>query len=360
MSRGLTLRDPQVRNAPLLIWRVPMTDQSQSTQSQADQPRADQTQPNAALTTTATQAVVSEAPTEQQSRYFHVAYQRLRPRFAAFPSSSVLRVSLDTTLIVQTVLGVMPELEQLKEEIAWELPRVDLGLINELREMAFAVIHLESLSRGAKGFVSEDSSDPVQQVRHYRSMLLADVQPLVARGLLEPEASTLSRGNSPRNLAFDTLQLANYLDRNWDQIQGRSLTTREEIDASRDAVRELLTYLGVKDQGGESEEEVQSNRLKGITLLVKLYEELRWAVRYIRRNTSDADLVMPSLYSLRKSPRRGAPEVDDPSTDLPPSGDAESDDVVDTERLEELMASVTHRATSTDTANAEQNGDTNA
>jgi hypothetical protein len=102
-----------------------------------------------------------------------------------------------------------------------------------------------------------------------------------------------------------------------------------------------------------------SNRLKGITLLVKLYEELRRAVCYIRRNTDDADLVMPSLYSSRKSPRRGASAVDDSSTDLPPSDDAESDDDVDTERLEALMASVTRRTTSAETANVERD-DTNA
>ncbi len=286
------------------------------------------------------------AGSTQQSRYFHVAYQRLRPRFAAVPQSGILRVPLDTGLVVQTVLGVIPELEELQDEIAWELPRVDLAMISELRETAFAVAHLESLMRGAKGFVSQDTADPLQKVRDYRSLLLADTQPLVARGLLEQEASTLSRGNSPRNIAFDTLQLANYLDTNWERIQGRSLITREELDAARDAVRELLTYLGVKDQGGESEEEVQSNRLKGLTLLFKLYEELRWAVRYIRRNTGDADLVMPSLYTLRKA-RRNTSGPDEPETQPPSSDESANDadeDEIDTARLEELMASAGRRS----------------
>ncbi len=312
---------------------------------------------SASITTTGPQAIAGEPTPAEQSRFFHVAYQRLRPRFAAFPHSGILRVPLDTALIVQTVLGVVPELEQLKEDIAWELPRVELSMINELRETTFAVAHLESLTRGAKGFVSEDAADPLQKVRDFRTVLLADVQPLVARGLLEAEAATLSRGNSPRNIAFDTLQLANYLDKNWERIKGRSLTTRDEIDAARDAVRELLTYLGVKDQGGESEEEVLNNRLKGITLLVKLYEELRWAVRYIRRNAGDADLVMPSLYSLRKAPRRsGGSEPEDAPAQLPPGGDTAAPDDVDTARLEELMAGVGHVSTGAATDANEQDG----
>jgi hypothetical protein len=279
-----------------------------------------------------------------QSTHFHLAYKRLKPKLTAIPIERAVRIVFDVGLVVQTTLGVLPELEKLRPEIEQECPRLSTTLIPDLREAAYALAHLEALRRGSKGQpLGATVNDAVTRIRSARDVLLADVQPLVARGLLDEKALLLTPGNSPRNIAFDVLRLVNYLDENWATLAGKTLTTEQDLDAARVQARDLITSLGVRDNA-ESEEELSVTRQRAMTLLMDIYEELRWAVRYTRRRAEDGDLIMPSLYSLRSRRSGGSEQTDEDETppavggvNAPRAGEAGAG-AVDAAHLEAVMA----------------------
>jgi hypothetical protein len=264
-------------------------------------------------------------PSEPEAlQHFHLAYARVKPRLDAFPPDKVARVPLDAALVVQTALGTLPQIERLRDAIQHECPRVNIQLLSELKEVAYALGHLETLKRGSKGLIVDASvSDAVVRMRGIRDVFLADIQPLVARGKLDERAIALTPGNSARNVAFDVLRLVNYLDEQWSTIAGKTLTTQADLEAARVSARDLITVLGVRDNT-EGDEELNLARAKALSWLMDVWEELRWAVRYVRRHANDADTIMPSLYSLRGKRSSGAApeEVADAE---PPAPSAEVD-----------------------------------
>jgi len=215
-----------------------------------------------------------------------------------------VRITLNVARVVQAVLGVLPELEKLRSELERECPSLNTDLIRELREAGYALGHVEALKRGSRGqALGVTVTEAVDRMRSLRNVLLADVQPLVARGLLNVKALVLAPGNSPRNVAFDTLRLVNYLDENREALAGKTLTTEQDLAAARLQAQDLITFLAVRDNP-EGKEELALARQRAMTHLMGIYEELRWAVRYARRAAKDGDWSMPSLYSLRK--KRGS------------------------------------------------------
>jgi hypothetical protein len=66
--------------------------------------------------------------------------------------------------------------------------------------------------------------------------------------------------------------------------------------------------LGAKTVRPLAKNEAQLVKQRAFTLLVKVYEECRSAVEYLRRGEGDAALYTPSLFLKKK--RRGSPEVE--------------------------------------------------
>jgi hypothetical protein len=268
---------------------------------------------------------------------FKSAYEALRARLEQKAAGDLGQFSLEGALVVQTLLGVYQEVEQHREAILQECPKLSPNIFPELKQAIFALGHAESLKRGAPGLPS-DLEDPIKQVRDTRTTMKADLEPLVVRGLLAEDALTLSQGNSARNIAFDVLRFANYMDQHATILQGRMWTTPEELSKARAAAQELLEFAGSKDQA-TAEDEVALMQQRAMNHAAELYEELRWAVRYARRKLGDADTIAPSLYTMRA--QRGAtkgrplPEGSAPNPSSAQTGGGVA--VVDVSHLEAIM-----------------------
>jgi hypothetical protein len=216
-------------------------------------------------------------------------------------------------------------------------------LIDQVRWAAYGLAHANTLkSLATIGGKRAATNALVQPVRVMRDHLVGDVNPLVVRGIVPPQAIALRRGNSPRNVAFDVLKLVEVAYRNFHHLEGQSKTTRADLQAAATAAQNLIEYLGAKGQSAESAAENALTLRRALAYFMELYEELRWAVRYVRRRHKDANVIMPSLYTLRKKKgARADNDDDDEATPIdapPPAPNTDGSLGIDIAHLQALMA----------------------
>ena len=140
---------------------------------------------------------------------------------------------------------------------------------------------------------------------------MAEAKALVHHGVVsQAQLSQLKGANGYKNVATDVMVLVNVLQTVLPQIQGRSLTTAEDLErASRVATR-LLRIVGLREQGPAQIAEATDLRLRAYTSLILAYDDARRAVTYLRGAKDDADSIAPSLHPGRPRQRKGSePEV---------------------------------------------------
>lgn len=273
---------------------------------------------------------------------FRESYLMLKPRYDLIPANTLPPATLDVVKVTVMGLSVLPEAAKLQPDIARELPLVPHDLVDQVKHALFGLAHANTLKQvAAAGEQGETVSDAAAPLRALNETILADVAPLVARGVVPAEAVVRSQGNNPRNVAFDTLRLVEVAESNYRHLEGQTKLTRADLQSAVQAAQDLLEFLATKEQAVESLEEATLTRLRAFAYFLALYEELRWAVRYVRRHQKDAHLIMPSLFTLRKKRSSGTSAVDDGDDEVqeqqtPPPAMTD-DGSVDLEHLQALM-----------------------
>jgi hypothetical protein len=88
----------------------------------------------------------------------------------------------------------------------------------------------------------------------------------------------------------------------WPQIQGKSATTADDLKTANQMSTRLMRIVGVREQSLAIVAAASETRLRAFTQLIRVYEDARRAVTYLRAAEGDADTIAPSLYPGR--PRR--------------------------------------------------------
>ena len=99
------------------------------------------------------------------------------------------------------------------------------------------------------------------------------------------------------------------LSANIHYLDGRSLTTLPAREAAALSAEDVLAFLREKQRDAEPIESANLTRQRALVWFLHLYEELRWALRFVRRRSGDADLIAPSVYTVRRLLERAAPQT---------------------------------------------------
>lgn len=256
----------------------------------------------------------------------HSAYIKLKPELNAMTVGPANTTFLEPALVVQTVLGAVPQVEKLRDAISAELRSFDWQRVTHLRETALALAHLEALKRQGR---RDAPSTIVAEARKTRDLRLADAEPLVARSLLSGAAvSNLRHGNSHRQLAIDLLGIANLFDENYAALEGKTLVTRQDIQDARQLAESLLMHLGAKEYTTDIDTELAIERNKLMSLLLADYQEVSAAVHYVRRQVGDGERIVPSLrkIQMQRSGTRGGTSDGEGDTSDAANADANSNE----------------------------------
>jgi hypothetical protein len=241
------------------------------------------------------------------------AYARVKDEWSALQPDQLLQVNLDIPIAAQTVLGALPEIKSLRERIVKELPSFDIASFDKLEDYVLALVVVNSRYVMATQ-PPDDLNELSAESARLRERLTADARTLSLRGLFDArKVAALKGGQGYRNIGLDLQSLSEELESIWPTINGKCATTAEELKAATQMATRLLRVVGLRDQAPAIVGALVEERMRAFTHVIKVYEEARSAIAFLRRKEEDADTIAPSLYTGR-APRRKASEPDDDTT----------------------------------------------
>lgn len=244
------------------------------------------------------------------------AYDRVKADWETLQSDQLLQVNLDLQLASQTVLGALPEMQRLREQLAKELPSFNLAHFDQLEDYVLALTYVQSRYAMATQ-PPNDLQELVDEAANLRGILQADAEALARRGLFQPEKlAGLKGGSGYRNLAQDLQALATELTALLPTIQGKTATSAEDLQAAAQMSTRLTRIVGVREQSPAVLAALAEERLRAFTFLIKVYEEARAAIGYLRRHQEDAEDIVPNLYTGKAQKKKDGP-ADGESTPAP-------------------------------------------
>lgn len=224
------------------------------------------------------------------------AYERVKGELAGLKAEDVQTPTLDIQAAVRTVLGALPEIRALRAQLVKELPAFDVAAFDKLEDYALALSRAHARYQIATTSPNE-LDEVIVEASKARERLIAAARGLVLFGLFDSrKLEQLKHGNGHNNVAEDLQALSAAFEENWAQLEGKTPLTLESVKgASRLGLR-FTRLVGLKEQGTPEQAEATDLRRRAFTLLLRTYEDVRAAVRFLRRREDDAESIVPTLY----------------------------------------------------------------
>jgi len=246
------------------------------------------------------------------------AMARIAPEAAALPLEELSKVNLDLQQATATILGVLPEVMALRDRIIKELPAFDITYVDKLEDYTLALRFAHAAYQTAMQ-PPDALKDLAEEASELRERLLADAQALSLRDLIDPrKLESLKGANGIHNIAQDLQMLSQILHEIWPQIQGKSATSAEELQAASRLATRITRIVGVRAQSSAQEDASIEQRERVFALTMRAYDETRAAIAIVRRREGDSESITPNLYTGKG---RYRPPTK-PSTDGPLAAEA--------------------------------------
>ena len=237
------------------------------------------------------------------------SYAKVLPEILAVPEQDVMQVTVDVSSVVAVVLGSLPEILATRGEIVKQLAVFDINNIDKLETYATALSYANACYLTACE-PPDALRDLIDEGTQLRALLYADVSALCARGLINADAVNGYSGQLGYKIVATDLQIVTLpLRQNWSGIQGKCATQEAELERAEKVAMHLLRLVGLRAQAPVSAASAADNRGRAFTLFAKTYDQVRYAVAYVRRDHDDAESIAPSLYAGRKHKAATATDV---------------------------------------------------
>lgn len=231
------------------------------------------------------------------------AFEQVQAELAALRDDELVTINIDILIAVTTVLGVVGELRMFRAELVAKLPDFDVERFDKLEVYARAAGHAHALHLQVTS--NPDLAPLVEAASALREQLLTDATALARRGLIAGQALDSLKGPiGHRNLAFDLSALSSVLRASWSTLEGKTAIVLGELEQARFFADQLLTAVGLREQGPSAVSASALTRQRAFTLLVKAYDQARRGLSYLRWDEGDLDRIAPSLYERRATRRR--------------------------------------------------------
>jgi hypothetical protein len=239
------------------------------------------------------------------------AYERCKADWAKLEADQLIQVNLDIPIAAQTILGALPEVKAFRDRFVSDLPSFDLVEFDRLEDYVLALVFVHARYVMATQ-PPDDLAELSASASALRERLASDARTLSLRGLFDPRKVAALKGSQGyRNVGLDLQSLSAELESIWSQIDGKCATTREELDAAAQMAVRLLRVVGVRDQAPVVLAGMVEERMRAFTLVIKVWDEARAAVGYLRRIQEDVESIAPNLYTGKALRKKASDPVDD-------------------------------------------------
>jgi hypothetical protein len=251
------------------------------------------------------------------------AFEKHIDEIKAVDDESLAALNLDVPSAVATVLGSLPEIAAYRQAMS-ALPGLDQTKIQDLEDYTLAAA--EAHARWVTAMrPPPDILALNAQALTMRELLRSDATALAHRNLVAPEQVDAFKGYvGYKNVAFELIEWANLMRDNWNNIQGKTALTEQEVQNAKDVGERLLRAAGLREQAPALQAEAAHLRQQAVTLFLAAYDETRRAIGYLRWHENDADTIAPSLYAGKTrqptdaTPPEPAPSPQPPASPAPP------------------------------------------
>jgi hypothetical protein len=238
------------------------------------------------------------------------ALKRVRPRLMSLKPTEIMPLTLNLRMAMVDRIEarrLKPRLEGLARLGEFEL--ANLELLPDLARAAYYVRHKleqnEAVASSAMLPLDLATLGQEQRVRMLKVLgFFFDEDPAVG-----PRLAYIRKGTGYSDLADDLLALSELYRRHRKELAGtaRHYRTSDEKDAANTAA-EIIRRLRGEAEG--SAELADLARRAGV-LLLRAYDEVAAAARFLCRAEPDAEALFPSLFAIGRGPRSpGAPGPD--------------------------------------------------
>jgi hypothetical protein len=237
----------------------------------------------------------------EESPRLREALELARPEMDGLAEADLLPINLDPLAAATTVRGALSGLLALRATIDEVFKVFDFSHLDKLEGYILAMIQAETVYRGT-AVKPEHLAKLARDGFTLRCRLIADVRVLVKRGLLTaPRLAKLTGPNGYQATASDLLTLVAFMREHWTLFEHSSPVSLDEVDRAEFVGDQLVCAIGTRDKSTARWAAAADQRARAYTLLVRAYDELRFAVEYLRRHEGDAETIAPSLYKKRKT-----------------------------------------------------------
>ena len=237
------------------------------------------------------------------------AFARRRAECLALPEAEVMGANLDVGSAVARVLGAIPKLNAVREELAAHLRKFDPGCVSRLEDYAWALHH----AQGAYLIALKPvycSAEKLREARALRMFLLRQLQALAARDLVSEERwKGLHRGQGRTNLATDLNILSQvhvYYSKHGSERDGApiksGLASAADVARALELSRLVLAAFGRRKLTPEiaAAEDVRD---RAFTLMARAYDEAQRCLTYLWWHEEEGR-ELPSLWKQQHRRKR--------------------------------------------------------
>lgn len=236
------------------------------------------------------------------------AYGRVEPKLLALGPDDLVTVYVEVPRAVSAVLGALPHLRELREEIVRDLPNHPIDLLDELEDYVLAAWYADLLY--STPATELDLKKLTEEAAGLRESLLVAAEALAHRNLLDKQrVADIRKGKGHADLASDLVSLNELFRSGWDKVRAKTAVEDEELNRAADLGMRLLAALASKPGKGASAPKLTDaadRRARAISLVAKAYEECRRAVAYLRWHDGGDSELAPSLLQKPRGRRPNA------------------------------------------------------
>jgi hypothetical protein len=133
-----------------------------------------------------------------------------------------------------------------------------------------------------------------------RASLVSVLETASIYGLIPAEIlQDLQGAKGHKNMAVDLIGVTGVLRQYWSALEGKTPVSVADLEHTEQLGQQLVKALGAREQAPAVDNAAALDRKRAFTLLAVAYGEVRDAVLYLRRNSGDAEQIVPSLYAGR-------------------------------------------------------------
>lgn len=255
------------------------------------------------------------------------AYERILPEAMALEADELLPINIDVSSALVTAMGIVAKMPQLEDDMR-ELPAFPAEMIAKFPDYVLALLSAQSRYAFA---ISPPKQDPavLDEGVRWRDILIADVEALIARKLLDSAClRELTRASGYKNVAFDLAGLTRVMKTAWPTIEGQTALKATELAEVDKLSLRLMTVVARREQSPEAIAEATTIRQRMFTLFHKAYDAHRRGAIYLRWDQDDVDEFVPSIFAGRGNGKAGRRSDTETSSQ---AGGGESDEMAPTE-----------------------------